>query len=214
MTKIAGNMTITDWEALSEKLVGDFSKEFWENALHLFDARINERYLAPVRNIRGDGQHNNLRGAGFAICTLLCALIENMETFHRGINFKVPPKNQYEYGFGHSKEFFTDFLKTKPPFKEFFEQSPLLADSFYTGVRCSLLHDASTCDGWVINIEGHEMITVNGGKKILNRSLFISAIEQYVMDYKLQLLLPERNDLREAFVRKFNGICDAAKIND
>ena len=213
MIKIAGKKTISEWADLSGSLVGVFSESHWKEALCFFDDRIEERYLIPARNVRGNGEHNNLRGAGFAICTLLCALIENLETFHQGINFKSSNPREYEYSHGHSKRLFTDFLKTKSPFKYFFENSPALADDFYTGVRCSLLHDASTCNGWVINIEESNMITIKDNKKILHRSLFISGIEQYIIDYKNALMQPDNNELREAFVRKFNGICEAAINN-
>ncbi|HIH4317909.1 TPA: hypothetical protein ACYSBI_001849 [Morganella morganii] len=211
MIKIAGKRTISEWESLSEKLHDGFSVEHWEEALKFFDDRIEERYLKPVRYIRGDGNHNNLQGSGFAICTLLCALIENLETFYKGINFNNSASGQYEYSNRCSKKLFTDFLKTKMPFKTFFEGSPALADSFYTGVRCSLLHDASTCDGWVINIEEHDIIIIKGNKKILHRSLFMSGIEKYIKNYKRLLMHSENSDLREAFIRKFNGICKAAK---
>lgn len=211
MIKIAGKRTVSEWDSLSKKLIGKFSVEPWEEALKFFDDRIEERYLNPIRHIRGNGNHDNLRGSGFAICTLLCALIENLETFYEGINFNSSSPGQYEYGNGCSKKLFTDFLKTKKPFKDFFENNSALADSFYIGVRCSLLHDASTCDGWVINIEEHEIIVVKGNKKILNRSLFMAGMENYINSYKLLLMNPDNNDLREAFVRKFNGICNAVK---
>ncbi len=212
MIKIACKRTVSDWESLSGSLVGEFSESNWGEALHFFEDRINERYLNPIENIRGVGGHNNLLGAGFAICTLLCALIENLETFHRGINFKRSQPGEYEYGNGCSKKLFTDFLKTKAPFKYFFENDPNLADSFYIGVRCSLLHDASTCDGWVINIEEHEIISVRDGKRILHRSLFMAGIIHYINEYKALLMQPENDELRSAFIRKFDGICKAAKI--
>ncbi|EJE0684406.1 hypothetical protein NJB38_004781, partial [Salmonella enterica] len=72
--------------------------------------------------------------------------------------------------------------------------------------------DASTCDGWVINIEEHEIIIVRDGKRILHRSLFMAGIIHYINEYKALLMQPENDELRSAFIRKFDGICKAAKI--
>ncbi|EIX9025407.1 hypothetical protein MLE08_001554 [Klebsiella aerogenes] len=208
--KIAGKKTVSEWNALSAKLKHDPTELDWNHAIQFFDERINERYLEPVERIRGDGETGNLKGAGFAICTLLCALVENLETFYRGINFKPKPQGAYEYGNGCSRTLFTDFLKTKEPFINYFGGNDELANSFYTGVRCSLLHDASTCDGWVINITGCETVSVNNGKKILHRSLFMSDIRKYIGDYRNLLLQPGNQELKDAFIRKFDGICAAA----
>ncbi|MER3146618.1 hypothetical protein [Salmonella enterica] len=209
-TKIAGERTISEWIALSTKLKSNPTEEDWKHAVQFFDDRINERYLEPVERIRGDGTTNNLKGAGFAICTLLCALVENLETFYRGINFKVNPQGMYEYGNGCSRTLFTDFLKSKSPFDEYFGNETALANSFYSGVRCSLLHDASTCDGWVINIREHKTVLVNKKRKTLNRSLFMSDIMEYIKNYKASLLQPGNKELKDAFIRKFDGICATA----
>lgn len=208
--KIAGKRTVSQWNALSDKLKNNPTEKDWEYAVQFFDERINERYLEPAERIKGDGTISNLKGAGFAICTLMCALVENLETFYRGINFKPKPQGVYEYGHGCSRALFTDFLKSKLPFSKYFGVDDALANSFYTGVRCSLLHDASTCDGWVINITEHETISVNNGKKILNRSLFMSDIREYIRDYRNLLLQPGNQELKDAFIRKFDGICAAA----
>ena len=208
--KIAGKRTVSEWNILSAKLKQNPIIKDWEHAVQFFDDRINERYLNPVERIRGYGATSNLKGAGFAICTLLCALVENLETFYCGVNFKLNPKGQYEYGVGCSKKLFTDFLKLRSPFSQYFGNNNGLANSFYSGVRCSLLHDASTCDGWVINITETETVSTNNGKKILNRSLFISDIREYIQNYKALLLQPENQNLKDAFIRKFDGICAAA----
>lgn len=214
MVRIAGRRTVTQWFELRARLVNDFSHEDWIEALNFFDERINERYLNPINCIEDSKTGRGLKGAGFAVCTLICALIETLETFHSGKSFKKTPdpENPYEYGHRKSKEHFTNFIKTKFPLSIHFEGDNDLADHFYSGVRCSLLHDASTCDGWVINTREKQTIVIRGEEKILNRRLFIKDIKQYIQEYKTSLMEPDNQDLRDAFIRKFDGICVASQI--
>ncbi|EDT7312266.1 hypothetical protein XE98_000999 [Salmonella enterica subsp. enterica] len=214
MVRIAGRKTVTQWFELRARLVNDFSHEDWIEALNFFDERINERYLNPISCIEDSKIGRGLKGAGFAVCTLICALIETLETFHSGKSFKKTPdpENLYEYGHRKSKEHFTNFIKTKSPLSLHFEDDNDLADDFYSGVRCSLLHDASTCDGWVINTREKQTIVIRGEEKILNRRLFIKDIKQYIQEYKTSLMEPDNQNLRDAFVRKFDGICVASQI--
>lgn len=214
MVRIAGRKTVTQWFELRARLVNDFSHEDWIEALNFFDERINERYLNPISCIEDSKIGRGLKGAGFAVCTLICALIETLETFHSGKSFKKTPdpENLYEYGHRKSKEHFTNFIKTKSPLSLHFEDDNDLADDFYSGVRCSLLHDASTCDGWVINTREKQTIVIRGEEKILNRRLFIKDIKQYIQEYKTSLMEPDNQHLRDAFVRKFDGICVASQI--
>jgi hypothetical protein len=54
------------------------NKELWNNALDVFESRLNGRYIKPAEEIQ-----NNLSvtGEGFAIIAILCSLIEALETF-------------------------------------------------------------------------------------------------------------------------------------
>lgn len=214
MVRIAGRRTVTQWFELRARLVNNFSHEGWVEALNFFDDRINERYLEPIRCIADSEVGQGLKGAGFAICTLICALIEALETFHSGKNYKKNPEpgNPYEYSHSKSKKHFINFIKTKSHLNIYFRDNNELAVSFYSGIRCSLLHDASTCDGWVINTREKQTIVIRGEEKILNRRLFIKDIKQYIQEYKTSLMEPDNQDLRDAFIRKFDGICVASQI--
>ncbi|HHD7242348.1 TPA: hypothetical protein ACNOIA_004629 [Enterobacter cloacae] len=214
MVRIAGNKTVSQWTELRARLVDGFSHKDWTEALYFFDERINGRYLEPIDCIESSKIGKEFKGAGFAICTLICALIETLETFHSGKSFKKPPdpENPYEYGHRKSKEHFTNFIKTKSPLNKYFANDNDLANDFYSGVRCSLLHDASTCDGWVINVLEDKTIVSRNGERILNRHLFMNDIRQYIQEYKNSLMEPDNRNLREAFIRKFDGICEASQI--
>lgn len=39
----------------------------------------------------------------------------------------------------------------------------------------------------------------------------MAGIIQYINEYKILLMQPENDELRSAFIRKFDGICKAAK---
>lgn len=204
MTQIAKNFTNEQWLSLEEKIREDFSnKELWTEAFGVFESRLNERYLTPARIIE---KNNSFSGAGFAIATILCSLIEALETFYEGVCYKHnnPNRDNYEYGIGESKRLFTNFLCTKEPFNSLFTTE--LADDFYSNVRCALLHEAMTRNRWVIKVDTNTLINNTEGKsKILNRRIFLESIKSYIQNYKEELFSDDAR--KNAFIRKMNCIC-------
>lgn len=202
--EIAGTKTSSDWERLRLQLKSNPPDvNAWQEAKEFFDQRFENRYFKPIEAIRSHYSANNLRGEGFAICTLLCSLIEAVETFHEGKNFSLNPSTEFEYGPRKSGQIYTNFLTQRHPFSGYFDLA--LAKDFYSNVRCALLHEACTRNKWKINIRGSETITREGGYKILNRSLFLTDMHTCINAYQDALLADE--SLRSAFVRKFDGIC-------
>ena len=96
-----------------------------------------------------------------------------------------------------------NFLCTKAPFRTYFDQE--LAEDFYANVRCALLHEAMTRNGWVIRIDTDRLITIDGDKKTLNRVIFLKNIEVYIQNYKREVFLS--CDRKNAFIRKMKCIC-------
>ena len=206
--EIAGTKTSADWDVLRPRLMSEpFDEEAWNQAKEFLDLRLEHRYFKPIDAIRSYGNANKLKGEGFAICTLLCSVIEAIETFYEGINFALKPQNKFEYGFGESRIIYTNFLTQRAPFSEYFDAE--LATDFYSNVRCSLLHEACTRNGWKINIREHNTITITKEIKTINRSLFVADLKKCITTYEESLL--KDSDLREAFVRKFDGICKNSK---
>lgn len=200
---IAGNRTISDWNTLRPKLVQkSFDQQSWDDAKAFLDLRLEHRYFNAIEAIRSQ-YSNKLKGEGFAICTLICSLIEAVETFYQGTNFSTRPSNRYEYGFGQSKKIYQDFLTKRAPFSSYFDKR--LATDFYLNVRCALLHEACTRNNWVINIRNHQSVTINREQKAINRSLFVSDLKVCVNLYKDEL--NSSPELQKAFIRKFDGIC-------
>lgn len=95
--------------------------------------RFTERYITPVTGDR-DRKH------GFAIMAVSCLMIEALESFRQG----------WETSDGRSKAAFCFFFDGADPFKQFRGQG----QSFYTHVRCGILHPAETTGGWKLRRTG------------------------------------------------------------
>lgn len=208
-TRIAGLKEIGDWKKLRERIrINPDDSSLWEEAYNDFlYTRLYTRYFRPVELIDSP---NYLEGEGFAIMAIYCSLIEFLEALFEGkkYEYKNPDKEQHEYN-GQDK-YFINFLLTKKPFKPFFTQQ--VAEDFYSSVRCGLLHEAQTNNGWKILVKQNgkfiDFIEVVYQEKVIYRDNFGLAIKEYLKDYKSQLL--KNKDRQDAFVRKFNALCDLA----
>ncbi len=103
---------------------------------------------------------------------MACLLIEALESFAQGW--------ENTRARGRSEEAFRLFFQRFPAFSDFV---PLAAD-FYRGVRCGLLHQAETTDGWHIRRIGK---LYDGRTKTINASKFLSEIENALAIYCSQL---------------------------
>lgn len=206
--KIAGELTIGHWLQLKEALQTEFGNDkLWNDAYAFFEKRIISRYLKPIEAIEKNCKNE---GEGFAIAAIICSLIEALETFRLGKVYKRAPKgkppDETKYYF-KSKPIFEDFLKNHEPFKAYFAVDGLATD-FYENVRCALLHEAATRNGWIIRINTKVLLEKRNGSHILNRAIFVKDIKQYMCNYKAELL--ERVELKKAFIQKLDLICETA----
>lgn len=205
MIEIAENFTDEDWSELEKELKNDFGNEIlWGRALDVFESRLNERYIRPAEEIQ-----NNLsvKGEGFSITAILCSLIESLETFYVGKCYKYEkPRTNHEYGNGNSKSLFVNFLSTKEPFNSTFNED--LAEDFFKNVRCALLHEAMTRNGWTIRIDSDVLVEQKGNGKVLNRFYFLESLKTYIKSYRAEVL--GSKDRKNAFIRKMKCICQNA----
>ena len=203
MVQIAHNFSVSDWQKHKVSLASNMDDcALWNQALDVFESRMDERYIEPVQEMQ-----NNLNstGEGFSVVAILCSLIEALETFYEGKCFNPDgPANDYEYGNGCSGQLFTSFLKNKSPFSNSFNQN--LAIDFYKNVRCALLHEAMTRNGWVIRVDTNSLIDIRGNKKILNRNILLAEIKDYIKEYRTSVL--QSSVRKQAFIRKMDGICE------
>lgn len=208
--KIANNLTIKDWEDLEKSLKNE-KDENWDVAFNFFEERIKTRYLNPIKAVLD----SDLKiGEGFAVVNLQCSLIETIECFINGWKFSVKPYGWFRNGIEplnkqqiNNSYIFQNFFKKRIPFKNLH----IDGNVFFESVRCGLLHETQTKNGWKIRAKGK-------GKSIENKTIyrndFQNDIEVLIQKYKEAIVKGEIFDkmggdvLRENFISKFNHICE------
>jgi hypothetical protein len=202
---IAGWKNSSDWQRDSAALSNSGSPEAWRKIFEeYFLTRLELRYLAPIRVLQDCG---TFQGEGFSIAAIQCSLIEFLESTIQGISYRYLHRGEtlgpYEYS--SSSAIFRAFLTTRRPFAAEFDEQ--LAESFYVGVRCALLHEACTRDGWRIHAEHPTRAgqIVSASEKVLFRNGFQRALLEFIEQYGAALTTSR--DMQGAFVRKFNSLC-------
>jgi hypothetical protein len=200
---IAKGTTDEDWRTLEIEIRRDFDNvQLWNKALDIFKQRMNVRYIESADAIENSC---TISGEGFAISTILCSLMDVLETFYNGICYKCEkPRTNSEYGNGKSRFLIIEFLSKRRPFNEYFDRT--LAEDFYLNVRCPLFHEAMTRNGWVIRIDTTSLVEVNSGNKILNRVRMLECFKTYIGNYRSIVL--HSKERKNAFIRKMNCICN------
>ena len=217
--KIAGNLTISNWNELSKNL-NCISDDNWSDAFQYFEKRIRTRYINPIKSILEIG--DNL-GEGFAVVNLQCSLIETIESFINGCKSEYNTtirKTQWKKGttiiFNSNKEIFISFFNNRTPFKELNIDGGL----FYQDVRCGLLHETQTKNNWKIKCDTaesglayQEINNRNIVEKIIHRENFQRDLEKLIARYRISIITRADFDgipaceLRENFIAKFSHIC-------
>jgi hypothetical protein len=200
--QIAGSKTVDDWKAFQKELIVGGIQAQWVEAFDgYFYKRLSLRYLEPIRVLQDNG---TFQGEGFAIMAIQCSLIEFLASTIEGCNYRYThkgPLGPHEYS--NSSQLFTNFLTQRLPFNKEFPEA--LARDFYEGVRCGLLHEARTKNGWTISADGPKGTIVDLREKIVYRNNFQEALLTFIKWYKGAL--PLEIALQEAFIRKFDSLC-------
>jgi len=125
--------------------------------------RFTERYISPLR---GDPSRKH----GFCIMAICCLMIEALESFWQGW-----PNTNY---------------RSRDAFRSFFQRCSNqglglgifsnLAGDFYNGVRCGILHQAETTNGWRIRRKGSLFEPTT---KTINATLFHDELEKALGRY-------------------------------
>ncbi|WP_114217099.1 hypothetical protein [Ochrobactrum sp. 3-3] len=199
-TYIAGKLTADDWRAFKASLVVGGGSTLWATAFEdYFRQRLHLRYLRPIELLQSNG---TWEGEGFSIVSIQCALIEFLAATRKGENYRHLKRGEtlgpHEYN--RSGDLFRKFLTTVKPFDTWFTEGA--AADFYASVRCALLHEARTKNGWRIWVTGS--VPVDTAKKTVFRDTLQRTILDYVESYGKALLTDQ--PLQEAFVRKFDNL--------
>ncbi len=171
-----------------------------------FEERIRTRYLKPIEAILAI---NDNLGEGVAVVNLQCSLIETIESFYNGWIYKFPKffliDGTSPAGIKNG-DIFISFFSKRHPFNSTAPQ--INGMEFYRNVRCGLLHETQTKNGWVIRSKEEVFYKEADGKKIIYRSDFQSALTIVIGNYKFDIIKGIDTDLRSNFIAKFDHICN------
>lgn len=212
-----------EWNNLRPILTQTYTyNSSWEKAILLFEKRLKNKFFSPIESLI---QARILKGEGFSIVTVQCAIIESLASFREGKIFNHNKHgNLPRYEYRKSWEIFVNFLHSASIFEDNFWEddgaggkvlnSPFNANDFYTDVRCGLMHEARTKQGWTITATKKAVKTEriflqrNGNEiKILRTVLHYRLIE-YLKNYLAELREQtiEGEDLRRKFARKLDHL--------
>jgi hypothetical protein len=95
-------------------------------------------------------------------------------------------------------------LCKRTPFAREFNEA--LANDFYADIRCGLLHEARTKNGWRVWAKSSAGSIINPVERIVYRDNLQLALESFVDWYRQA---PRADHLvQEVFVRKFDDLCE------
>jgi hypothetical protein len=225
-TKLFGQQTKQNWLDLRANIIiSSEDKDLWEQATNLLQNRLETRYFKPIERILF---MRITSGEGFAVMTLICSLIEFLQSIYEGktYDYKLINSDDSKFRYGKSREKFKAFLEQHQPFNTVFTKAvsepngyiKTYADDFYSNVRCGLLHEAATNNGWTIKTyKGKNIHTefIDISNKIIYRDKFVEAIKIYCTEYKQKIIENKQDSkeqyLRDNFCRKLDSLC---LIND
>lgn len=155
----------------------------------LFYDRFYGRYLRPFdfQNKEYKKKYKN----GFAIMTSCCLLIETFVSFTEPIFRNTKGKSERCFGyFFLTNSDFTAFSKNGLTITEYkdLERKPLknkgTPDDFYKNLRCGILHNGETRNGWKISRTGDFYDEAN---KKINAVKFMDKVIDSINHFKNQL---------------------------
>ena len=201
--KIAGLKTSGDWKVARVRLLADEPNAWHEAFTDFYEARLHLRYLHPIKVLQ---DHGTSEGEGFSIASIQCSLIEFLESTEQGINYRFVQhkKDLRVHEYKSSQDIFVAFLRDRSPFCATFNQAS--AEDFYSNVRCGLLHEARTKNGWRILARDTSGMVADVINRIVYRDNFQEALLAYISNYGKRL--PHEPLLKKAFIRKFNILCE------
>ena len=159
-TKLSSTTSVSDYQKYEEdknkKAIADFLLE-----------RFTERYITPLRG-------NSKRKHGFTTMAISCLMIETLESFWLG----------EEDTKGQSKQMFISFFKHTQKQGGVLGRFSGCSTDFYYNVRCGILHQAETTEGWKIIRKGN---LLNIKEKTINATAFHDEVEESLKLYCKEL---------------------------
>ena len=214
------------WNILRNEVRNNYAyNDIWKNIITLFQMRVNDYYFTPISRVK---EPNSLKGEGFTILTIQCALIEMLAAFkwgkiHNHRRKAASPSFEYQFADGC----FVPFLQSESIFENQFYKyekgmkilnAPFNANEFYDKVRCGLMHEARTKGNWVINAKRDydvdERIFIKEiperGVISIDRTILNKLLSEYFLSYLNELASDsiQGANLRRLFARKLDHLYD------
>jgi hypothetical protein len=128
------------------------------------------RYIMPFEKVPRD------YNSGFAQMAACCLMIEAMESFHNGWNDTTKDAKSPNGDKINGGKIFEGFFKRYAEFTDFVGWG----DEFYKSIRCGLLHQAETKNGWTIVRKGEFFDQTN---RTINTTIFRRRMKKCLAEY-------------------------------
>jgi len=133
--------------------------------------RLSERYLIPLEKVPLKFKN------GFSLMANACLLIETYESFRQG----------WDSTSSNERRPFESFFNREDRFKDFKNE---YSRDFYLNVRCAILHQGETKNGWLIKREIDTPI-FNKPEKTINATKFFKALRKSLEAYRDLLIVSD-----------------------
>lgn len=141
---------------------------------------ISEKLILNTNTSKEVDEYSLIYKNGFSIMANCCLLIETLESFYRG----------WDNTQGKSELAFLKFFTRDKNFKEL--SSGDFPTIFYKNIRCGILHQGETTDGWSISRRGERFIDFQDKK--IDSFIFLRKVKASLNDYKRELEDADWND--------------------
>lgn len=175
---------------LNLNLTSQSSETDWNTAIAILKDRIEGRFINQIDLLSDDINAN-----GFTVMALNCLLIETLYQFKEGKD-KTPSRQ--------NKEAYSNFLMQEFP-HEFNTKN--IADSFYTNIRCGILHSAQTKNESRLSDREDVVVTFEGNTLVVSVNGVSSLLKAYFERYLQKLSNPNEVTLRNNFINKMKFVC-------
>lgn len=161
----------------------------WNTAIAILKDRIEGRYINQIDLLSDDVNAN-----GFTIMALNCLLIETLFQFRDGKK-ETPRPN--------SKTYPTFLLQEFP--SAFTDQQT--AESFYSNIRCGILHSAQTKNESRLSDREDVVVTFEETALVVSVKGVSTLLKTYFEHYLQKLADPNEVTLRNNFINKMKFVC-------
>lgn len=161
----------------------------WNEAIAILRDRIEGRYFNQIALLAHDINAN-----GFTIMALNCLLIETLFQFRDGKE-ETPRPNSKTYPAFLLQEFSSAFTDQQ------------VAESFYSNIRCGILHSAQTKNESRLSDREDVIVTFDGETLVVSVKGITSMLKTYFERYLQKLSDPNESTLRTNFIKKMKFVC-------